>query len=139
MIAIRTSTSGIQITSLSIPTIGSSFIREVTAEGFHILQGEAPAKAGKLRQSIQQRSLGLEGEVTVGAPYVVFVASGTRPYLIRPVRARALRFVVDGAIVFSTLVHHPGTKPNPFVQRASERLAQLIPAIFERVWKQEVR
>jgi hypothetical protein len=139
MIEIRISISGVQICSLSMPVIGGALIRDVTEKGFSLLRDEAPERRGDLRRSIHQRIVGLEGEVTVGASYAVFVASGTSPHLIRPVRARALRFVVNGGVVFSTLVQHPGTKPNPFVRRAAERLAQLIPTIFERVWKQEVR
>jgi len=130
---------GIAVSALSIPQIGFAFIMEVIGEGYHLLRSEAPVKTEKLRQSIRQQSRGLEGEVTIGAPYTVFVATGTQPHIIRPTRAQALRFEVAGDIIFSTLVRHPGTKPNPFVQRTSERLAQLIPTIFERVWKQEVR
>jgi hypothetical protein len=139
MIEIRTVTSRIQIHSISIPILGESLVREVTTKGFYLLRDEAPERRGDLRRSTQQRSMGLEGEVTVGTHYAVFVAMGTQPHIIRSVRARALRFVVDGEVVFATLVHHLGTKPNPFVRRAAERLVVLIPEIFERVWKREVR
>ena len=40
--------------------------------------------------------------------------------------------------VFSTLVHHPGTKPNPFVQRAADCVQAMMPEIFDAVWKGEV-
>ena len=52
------------------------------------------------------------------ASYTIFVVKGTRPHLIRPVNASCLAFEVGmlGGMVFTMLVHHPGTKPNPFIQ-----------------------
>jgi hypothetical protein len=47
------------------------------------------------------------------APYVEF---GTKPHIIRPVKARVLANKATGQI-FGTLVHHPGTKANPFLER----------------------
>lgn len=43
---------------------------------------------------------------------------GTPPHIIRPRRRTALRFIVGGRLVFATRVRHPGTKPNPYLQRA---------------------
>ena len=51
-------------------------------------------------------------------PAVRYVLDGTRPHIIRPRRAKALRFDVGGRVVFAAVVHRPGTKPNPFLQRA---------------------
>lgn len=47
--------------------------------------------------------------------YANYVASGTRPHIIQPRRARALRFIVAGRTVFTQRVHHPGTRPNDFL------------------------
>jgi hypothetical protein len=47
------------------------------------------------------------------APYVEF---GTAPHTIRPVNKRVLANANTGEI-FGTIVHHPGTKPNPFMER----------------------
>jgi hypothetical protein len=47
-----------------------------------------------------------------------YVINGTRPHLIRPVRAQALRFTTGGRVVFAKLVHHPGTQPNDFLSKA---------------------
>lgn len=138
MIEIKTASKGIDVSALSIPRIGSAFVMEVTGEGYSILRSEAPVKTEKLRRSIRQRSRGLEGEVTIGAPYAVFVATRTQSHIIRPARAQALRFEVAGEVVFSTIVRHPGTKPNPFVRRAAERLTRRIPEIFQRIWKRKV-
>jgi hypothetical protein len=40
---------------------------------------------------------------------------GTRPHIIVPRRAQTLRFYSRGRIVYSKLVHHPGTKPNRYL------------------------
>jgi hypothetical protein len=58
--------------------------------------------------------------VIVDHPAAVFVAHGTPPHVIRPRRARALRFTASGRVVFATRVNHPGTRPNPFLLRALE-------------------
>jgi hypothetical protein len=47
------------------------------------------------------------------APYVEF---GTAPHTIVPVNARVLANPRTGQI-FGTIVHHPGTKANPFMER----------------------
>jgi hypothetical protein len=135
MIELRVQRSGIHVAAIAIPMIGAALVQAVVDAGYNLVRQEAPMRSGELRRSVQQRSAGLEGEVTIGAPYAVFVASGTQPHVIRPVRAHALRFEVEGDVVFATRVQHPGTQSNPFVQRAAQRLVRLIPQIFERVWK----
>jgi hypothetical protein len=130
---------GLQISAISIPYIGAAFVKEVVGEGYYLVRQEAPVRTGEMRRSVQQRSSGLEGEVMVGAPYAVFVASGTQPHIIRPVRAQALRFEVGGDVVFAKRVQHPGTQPNPFVERAARRLLRVIPEVFERIWKRSVK
>jgi hypothetical protein len=139
LIEIRLQRSGIEISAISIPQIGERFVRAVIGEGYHLVRQEAPVKRGDLRRSVHQRSSGLEGEVTVGAPYAVFVASGTQPHIIVPMRVEALRFEVGGEVVFTKRVQHPGTQPNPFVKRATDRLLRVIPEIFDRIWKRSVK
>lgn len=58
--------------------------------------------------------------VVVDHPAAVFVIHGTRPHVILPRRARALRFTASGRVVFAARVNHPGTRPNPFLLRALE-------------------
>jgi hypothetical protein len=51
------------------------------------------------------------------------VNDGTRPHVIKPVTAKALRFKVGGRTVFARLVHHPGTRARPFLDRALQEVA----------------
>lgn len=52
------------------------------------------------------------------------VNDGTRPHIIRPKRAKALRFRVGGKVVFARIVHHPGTRARPFLDRALADVAR---------------
>ncbi len=51
-------------------------------------------------------------------PYLGHVLFGTEPHVIRPRRAKALRFVVGGAVVFARRVFHPGTRARNFLKAA---------------------
>ena len=46
---------------------------------------------------------------------------GTVPHVIVPVRAKALRFVSRGTVIFAKRVNHPGTRGNPFLIKAARR------------------
>lgn len=57
---------------------------------------------------------GLEGLT----PYHGYHLYGTGPHIIRARRRKALRFVAGGQVIFRRSVHHPGTRANPYLQRA---------------------
>lgn len=59
-----------------------------------------------------------QGVINVRHPAALYVLGGTRPHVIRPVRARALRFTVGSQTVYAKVVHHPGSKPNNFLKEA---------------------
>jgi hypothetical protein len=89
----------------------------------------APVDTGRLRASIrvERRSLfGLRQRWTIGSDvdYAQMVNDGTRPHIIRPKNAKALRFKVGGRTVYAKVVHHPGTRPRPFLDRALNEVAR---------------
>jgi hypothetical protein len=89
----------------------------------------APVDTGRLRASIrvERRSFfGLRQRWTIGSDveYAPMVNDGTRPHLIRPRRAQVLRFKVGGRTVFAKVVHHPGTRARPFLDRALQDVAR---------------
>lgn len=47
--------------------------------------------------------------------YLGYVLYGTGPHVIRPNRAKALRFTTSSGVVFATKVNHPGNKGRNFV------------------------
>lgn len=59
-----------------------------------------------------------QGVINSRHPASLYVLGGTRPHVIRPVRARALKFTVGSQTVFAKVVMHPGTQPNNFLREA---------------------
>ncbi|WP_328638359.1 hypothetical protein [Streptomyces canus] len=84
-----------------------------------IARGEAPGHMGEyIDTRIEEGPRGLQGVITCDHPAVRFVLDGTRPHIIVPRRAKALRFEAGGGIVFAKRVRHPGTRANNFLARA---------------------
>jgi len=105
----------------------SRFFRAFSVKGAEVvaerMRSEAPKRSGALAESVAS-------EVGVGwfrvyptAPYAPFIELGTKPHIIAAERAKALRFWVDGEVVYAKTVHHPGTKPNP-LRREDRRLGE---------------
>ena len=75
----------------------------------------APVKKGELRNShVVERKGNKQAIIYPDAPQAKFVIKGRGP--VRPVHAKALRFVVGGKTVFAKYVK--GTKPNPYFWRS---------------------
>jgi Bacteriophage HK97-gp10, putative tail-component len=80
-----------------------------------------PVDTGRLRSSIRFRiaaSNNPSAVVFTEVQYAPMVHDGTRPHVIRPRNAQALRFRVGGRTVFAKVVQHPGTRARPFLTRA---------------------
>lgn len=82
-----------------------------------------PVDTGRLRASIKgkaSRTWTLRPQFTVSSnvDYAPMVHDGTRPHIIRPRTKQVLKFNVGGQVVFAKVVHHPGTRARPFLDRA---------------------
>ncbi len=82
-----------------------------------------PVDTGRLRSTIRgqaRRTWTLRPVFVVGTnvDYAEFVHDGTPPHDIRPRTKRALKFTIGGQVVFAKVVHHPGTRARPFLDRA---------------------
>ena len=90
---------------------------------------DVPVRTGNLGRQVKEgaiRTVGprtVHGSVLDTADYALYVHEGTRPHLIRPRRAKALRFEIGGRTVFAKLVRHPGTRARPFLRNAGVRVA----------------
>lgn len=86
-----------------------------------------PVDTGNLRAGGRMkmviRSVGPAGIVEYIAKYAAAVEDGSGPHIIRARKKKALRFVVDGQVVFAKSVRHPGTRPRPFLSKAAQLVA----------------
>jgi hypothetical protein len=133
-------------------------LKDVALSLWAYIGQEAPTRHGRLAGSWRARQAG-PLTWTLGSPvlYRWYVNDGTKPHIIRPRRAKVLAFqmatatrlgdrraqftskktgklVVDpgrGTMTFARVVHHPGTKANPYVDRAIARVKTEIPRIVE--------
>jgi hypothetical protein len=97
-------------------------ILEATVDfAFERMYENAPWRSGFLAQSIKKTVSEGQADVKPLASYAIYVEKGTAPHLIRPVNASVLAFHSGmlGGMVFTKLVHHPGTKANPFVAKTA--------------------
>ncbi len=93
-------------------------------------QRQVGVRTGALRSSIHMRHFSdPRGQyVKIGSPlsYARMHHEGTPPHLIRPDRAKMLRFVSRGQIVFAHMVRHPGTKPNRYLTDNMKRVIRAL-------------
>jgi hypothetical protein len=86
-----------------------------------------PADTGNLRaggrMKMVMRSRGPTGIVEYIARYAAAVHDGSAPHIIKARKKKALRFVMDGEVVFAKSVRHPGTRPRPFLAKAAQLVA----------------
>lgn len=109
----RRTVDALQDAALHAPRVAA---QEGAAEAKRV--GGWQNRTGRLRAGIVARFVrGSESSVTweilSPTPYAKFIENGTRPHVIVPRNAKALRFVVNGQVVFAKKVNHPGTRAYP--------------------------
>lgn len=86
-----------------------------------------PVDTGRLRASGRMKMVvtvrGPRGIVEYPVTYAAAVEDGSAPHMIQARRKKALRFVMDGRVVFATAVRHPGTRPRPYLGKAARLVA----------------
>jgi hypothetical protein len=92
----------------------------------------APVDTGRLRSSgeiVYSSFFGFRPKATIvfRVDYAEAVHNGTRPHIIRPRNAQALRFRINGRIVYAKVVMHPGTRGKPFLDRAVREVMGALP------------
>lgn len=96
---------------------------------------EAPHRTGNLQRSILIENGEHTAIVKSVEKYSIYVEKGTAAHDIMPVNKKALHWGGDPGF-FAAVVHHPGTKANPFFQRGIDQSAPGINAIFNQVREQ---
>lgn len=102
-------------------------VAQVTRKVLNRAKVLAPVRTGRLRASgkmdLRVTTNGPTGSVTFTVKYAQWVHDGTRPHIIRAKNKKVLKFRVAGQVLYRPLVHHPGTKPRPFLARAIREVA----------------
>jgi len=110
-----------------------------------------PVKFGRLRGSITEKILKMQGIVAVNVDYAGAVEFGSKPHIIRPKRKKALAFKPAGGFRFwnesgrvvRKEVKHPGAKAQPFLRPAvkeeAPRFANAIKRILEDATKRDAK
>lgn len=115
----------------------------VPAKGTGPMANATPRVTGKLARSTFFQILGAPARQVLmilqpartpeGEFYGEFVREGTRPHIIRPKLAKALKFTIDGTTFFAMAVKHPGSKPNPYHKRVLAILNPQIQGIVNKM------
>lgn len=126
-------------------------LSEAVSKSALMIESEAKKEApvnkqpggGQLRQRIRaQMMTRLSAVVVAAVKYSGAVEAGTRPHLIVPVRAHVLaapariargwtgKVSKRGYAIFGKVVHHPGTKANPFMHRAVKNAGKAMQGFF---------
>ena len=137
MIEFQVSTSGLEFDKLAQKLSGplrQRLIERLTDIAFAAAFWGAPVKTGYLASTVYKQVSGSEGVVGVAASYARVVVEGSAPHEIRPANGNVLSFMVAGKRVFTPIVHHPGTKPNPFMQNALEEAQNKVDTTFAELW-----
>jgi len=113
--------SQLQAALASYPAISAPIIQNAIVAAQAILAkfttaATVPVKTGYLVQNWGFDIGKFQARWYPKASYAPYVEFGTRPHIIRAVNARVLANTQTGQ-VFGPVVHHPGTKANPFMER----------------------
>ena len=111
----------LQAALASYPSIAAPIIQSAIVAAQAILAkftnaGTVPIRTGYLVQNWGFDVGNLQARWYPKAQYAPYVEFGTVPHIIKAVNARVLANSKTGEI-FGPLVHHPGTKANPFMER----------------------
>lgn len=108
-----------------------------------IMIGILPVRTGNLLRSLRENRVSRDRiDIVLGdsnAPYARMLLYGTRPHLIYPKRARALRFISEDGTVFARKVLHPGYRgvryPEIAIKMMLPDLQQLIAMDIKEVFE----
>jgi hypothetical protein len=137
MIEFSVTKSGLEFSELTQKLSGplrQKLIERVTDIAWAKAFYGAPIKTGFLASTVYKQVTEGEGIVGVAASYAKFVVEGTAPHEIRAPDSGVLSFMVAGKRIFTPIVHHPGTKPNPFMQKAVDEARSKVDGTFAELW-----
>jgi hypothetical protein len=124
----------------SYPSISQPIIQKAVVAAQAILAkfttgATVPIKTGYLVQNWAFEIGNLVARWYPRASYAPYVEFGTGPHEIKAVNKRVLANVAEGKI-FGPVVHHPGTKANPFMERIVAAAQPDIETLFVQALEQ---
>lgn len=132
-----------KIGSMSSDDIVAPAIEAAVEDIKDLARRYAPSDTGHLASSIETEIGPKTGRVVATAPYATFMEFGTwsynmlepkaGTYEIRPVSASALRFEIEGEVVFAQKVDHPGVEARPFLNPAADEVVPEFIDMLESV------
>ncbi len=137
MVQVKVEAADFTLVELKLRKASTFFMQKISEFALEEMRRRAPERTGRLKRSIRLQPAPVGGTAVIGptVPYAVFVEYGTRPHEILPVRAQALRFEVEGRVVYAKSVRHPGTKPQFFIRGTAEAVQKNISRIWLDSWK----
>jgi hypothetical protein len=114
-------------------------VKRVAEYAYTLMSAKAPVRSGRLLGSVRKDVRGLEATIGPTVPYGIYVEYGTAPHEIRPVYASVLRFETESGIVFTPIVHHPGTRAQPFIRETAEATRQKLPELWNEIAREEIK
>jgi hypothetical protein len=117
--------------SIATPIVQSAIDASQAILAKFTIPGIVPVATSYLVQNWAWRPGTLQGAWYPKATYAPYVEFGTAPHIITAVNKRVLANVKTGQ-VFGPVVHHPGTKANPFMERILAAAQPEITAMFDQ-------
>ena len=115
--------------AIAAPIVQSAIVASQAVMAKFTNASTVPIRTGYLSQNWAFEVGNLQARWYPKANYAPYVEFGTAPHEIRPVNKRVLANVKTGEI-FGTVVHHPGTKANPFMERIVAAAQPAVDALF---------
>lgn len=121
--------------SVSAPIIQKAIVAAQAILAKFTTAATVPVRTGYLVQNWAFEIGNLQARWYPRASYAPYVEFGTGPHEIKPVNRRVLANVETGH-VFGPVVHHPGTKANPFMERIVAAAQPDIETLFVEALEQ---
>lgn len=123
--------------AVSTPIIQKAIVAAQAILAKFTTAATVPVRTGYLVQNWAFEVGNLQARWYPRASYAPYVEFGTKPHTIVPVNKRVLANAQAGKI-FGTMVHHPGTKANPFMERIVAAAQPEIDTLFGQALDQVV-
>ena len=143
-----------RLRAIASPEMRRGFMGRLTLRTEAAMKRRIPRKTSTTSRSIHHGQITETKAEIIGNRNVIWLDTGTRPHIIRPVRRKALRWAAQpqgrrlsgaprkaaqrgefGGVRFATVVHHPGTRAQPYIDasvREALTKSDLADIIIER-------